>query len=130
MIEISKQKRKVGVLMQMQLLVLIFNKVELLPSLLAKLLNAGIYGTTVLDCEGAMRVLGQDTIEPPPIFGSLRQFLNSQHHAGKMVLSVLTDTQAPVAKKIINEVVGGIEKPDTGILFTVPLTSVEGLADR
>lgn len=116
--------------MQMQLMILIFNRVELLSGLLAKLLNAGIMGTTVVDCEGAMRVLGQNTIEPPPIFGSLRQFLNPQRQAGKLCMTVLTDAQVPAAKKIINEVLGGLDNPDTGIMFTLPLTSVEGLAGR
>ena len=116
--------------MQMQLLLFILNKVEVLSELLAQLMNAGISGTTVVDCEGAMRVLGHSDAEPPPIFGSLRQFLNPQRENGKLILTVLTDAQVPVAKQIINQVVGGIEKPDTGIIVTMPLTSVEGLSDR
>ena len=56
--------------MQMQLMILILSKVDVLSTLLTRLIAAGISGTTVVDCEGAMRVLSQADIEPPPTFGA------------------------------------------------------------
>lgn len=114
----------------MQLLTLVLNRIDCLADLLAKWMAAGISGTTIVDCEGMVQVLGASSIEPPPIFGALRQFLNPEREKGKLLFTVLSDAQVETAKKIINEVVGGIEKPDTGIVFTIPLTSVEGLANR
>ncbi len=113
--------------MQLQLLVVILNKTECMPDILSRLMAEGIGGTTIVDCEGMLQVISKSQVEPPPIFGSLRQFLNPGRQAGKLLLTVLGDGQIAVAKKIIDEAVGGIEKPGTGIVFTLPITSAEGL---
>ena len=34
------------------------------------------------------------------------------------------------AKKIVNQVTGGLEQPDSGIMFAMPLTFVEGLVKK
>ena len=113
----------------MQLLVFIMRKIDNLPVVLSRYMDAGISGTTILDCEGALQVLGQNSVDQPPIFGSLRSYLNPSHESRKMLLTVLSDEQLPVAKQIIRDVVD-IDRPDTGIMFTLPLTSVEGLAKK
>ncbi len=112
----------------MQLLSLILSKTECLPKILSGLMQAGIKGTTVLDCDGSLTILSDHQDDAPPIFGSLRQFLNPTHEHAKLLLAVLRDEQVSVAKKIINDTVGGIEKPNTGIIYTISLTDVEGLA--
>ena len=111
----------------MQLLMLILNKVDCLPDITAKLFAAGIHSTSILDCEGALHALYKDMDEPPLIYGSLRQSLNRDQTA-KILLSVLAEDQVPTAKKIIDEAVGGIQNPNTGIVVTLPISSVEGLA--
>ncbi len=40
---------------------------------------------------------------------------------------VAEDDKVPVISKIVNDVTGGLDKPDTGILFTVPVSYAEGL---
>jgi hypothetical protein len=126
----TRKNWKAGVFMQMQLMILILSKVDVLSTLLTRLIAAGISGTTVVDCEGAMRVLSQADIEPPPIFAGLRQYLNPQRQKGKLVLVVLSDAQVPAARQVIHDVVGGLDKPDTGIVITLPLSSAEGLSSR
>ena len=112
----------------MQLLSLVLNKTEHLPKILSLFMQSGIKGTTVLDCEGSLSVLSDNVNDAPPIFGSLRHFLNPRHENAKFLMVVLRDDQVTTAKDIINEVVGGIDKPNTGIMFTVDLSSVDGLA--
>ncbi|MEG1972119.1 MAG: hypothetical protein RR315_03095 [Oscillospiraceae bacterium] len=116
--------------MKMQLLVLILSKVDSLPQMLSSFMGAGISGTTTIDCEGMLKVIGASDIEPPPIFGVLRQFLNPERPKGKLLLTVLSDEQVSTATKIIDDSLGGLEKPDTGILFTIPLDNVIGLSER
>ena len=116
--------------MKMQLLVLILSKVDSMPEMLSSFMKENIGGTTIVDCEGMLKVIGAAHINPPPIFGSLRQYLNPERPKGKLLLTVLSDEQLPIAKKIIDQSVGGIDKPDTGIYFTISLDSVQGLSQR
>ncbi len=110
-----------------ELLVLILNKVECLGEILAHMMEAGISGATVVDSQGMLTVLGKDDVEAPPIFGSLRQFLNPERESSKMVLVVLNQQQVACVRAIVGQVVGSLGQPNTGILFTMPLSYVEGV---
>ncbi len=111
----------------MQLFVLILNKTECLPKLLGEFLSAGIKGATIYDSMGEVQYIGHETVEPPPIFGSLRKFINPDHEQNKTVLVILHDEQVEAARAIVNNVTGGLDKPGTGIIFTVPVSFVEGI---
>ena len=111
----------------MQLFVLILNKTECLPKLLGEFLSAGIKGATIYDSMGEVQYIGHETVEPPPIFGSLRKFINHDHEQNKTVLVILRDEQVEAARAIVNKVTGGLDKPGTGIIFTVPVSFVEGI---
>ncbi|HBL41240.1 MAG TPA: hypothetical protein DDY98_06600 [Ruminococcaceae bacterium] len=111
----------------MKLLVLVLNKTECLGELLTALLNAELRGATVIDSQGMLRVIDEDTVEPPPIFGMLRKYMTPSHEMNKTVFIVLPDEKIDTARRIINEVTGGIDKPNTGIMFAVPLSFVEGI---
>lgn len=114
----------------MLLQVLILRRIELLYDLLSALTEAGIQGSTVLDCNGALQVLGQASDDAPPIFASLRKFMNPDQEHNKLVLTVLSEDQYPKARQAVANVIGDITAPGTGIIFTVPITNVEGLAKR
>lgn len=114
--------------MKIQLLVLILSKVDSLPEMLSNFMNEGIRGTTIVDCEGMLKVINNSSINPPPIFGSLRQYLNPERPKGKLLFTVLPEEKISVAKKIIDQSVGGLENPDTGICFTIPLENISGLS--
>ena len=111
----------------MQLFVLILNKTECLPKLLGEFLSAGIKGATIYDSMGEVQYIVHETVEPPPIFGSLRKFINPDHEQNKTVLVILRDEQVEAARAIVNKVTGGLDKPGTGIIFTVPVSFVEGI---
>lgn len=111
----------------MQLLVLILSKTECMPTIVSSMMGEGLGDPTVINCEGALNVIDRSNVEPPPIFGSLRYIIGGQKRESKMMLAVLSDEQIPKAKKIIDREVGGIKNPNTGIIFTVPLSSVDGL---
>ena len=111
----------------MQLFVLILNKTECLPKLLGEFLSAGIKGATIYDSMGEVQYIGHETVEPPPIFGSLRKFINPDHEQNKTVLVILRDEQVEAARAIVNKVTGGLDKPGTGIIFTVPVSFVAGI---
>jgi len=98
-----------------------------MPIILTSFLEAGIPGTIVIDCHGALRRIEGSDIEPPPVFGSLRHFLNPKYTAGKLMLTVLHDDQVSAAKTVIKNVVGDLTASDTGVMFTISVTSAEGI---
>lgn len=115
--------------MLMLLQVLITRQVELVPELLSELAREGVRGSTVVDCEGALQVLGQASVDAPPIFASLRKFLNPDQEHNKLVLTVLSEETYPKARRAAHKVLGDLSVPGTGIMFTLPITNVEGLAE-
>ena len=114
--------------MKYKLLVSILSQVDVMPQILSEFMKADIKGTTIVNCEGMLRVIGNSDINPPPIFGSLRQFLNPERPKGKILFTVLPENKLEKAKSIIDEAVGGISNPDTGIFFTLSLDSIAGLS--
>lgn len=114
----------------MQLFIHITNNETSVTPILSRMLEAGIHGATVLDCKGMLSSLNQASEDAPPIFGSLRQFINQERQSNKMVMAVLKDEDVPVVRDIVHEVAGDLKQPNTGILFTVPVMNWEGVSHK
>ena len=89
------------------------------------LTKAGFQGASVVDSEGMLKSLNQDSVDAPTIFGGLRQFVNPGRQQNKMILVVLKDEEIQNAIDIIHSVSGDMKLPNTGILFTLPVTRWE-----
>lgn len=114
----------------MQVLTLVLNKTECLEELLETLLQNGIHGGTVLESTGMMRVIDQSG-DDLPMFGAFRQLFDPERRSSKTLVMVLNDDEVQTARRVINQVTGGLDQPDTGILFATPTLFVEGMgADR
>ncbi len=115
----------------MQLFVHITNHPESASPIMTRLMDAGIHGATMVDCKGMLSAVSQSSDpEAPPIFGSLRRYLNPENPSGKMIFIVLKDEDVPVVKEIVHSVSGNLNLPNTGILFTVPIMNWEGVSHR
>ena len=77
----------------MQLLVHITNHENVVDPIMIKLAKAGFHGASVVDCEGMLKSLNQDSVDAPTIFGGLRQFVNPGRQQNKMILVVLKDEE-------------------------------------
>lgn len=95
---------------------------------MAKLMEAGIHGGSILDCQGMLEALNQDSVDAPAIFGGLRKFVNPDRQNNKLILLALRDEDVSKSIDIIHEVSGNLKLPNTGILFTVPITRWEGIS--
>lgn len=111
----------------MQMFVLVLNRTEYLDKLLSRMSESGIAGATVLDSRGMARILCD---EDTPMFGTLRSMLNPERRTSKTVFVVLEDGQIEMARKLVNEVTGGLTAPDTGIMFSTPVLFAEGLVKQ
>jgi len=108
----------------MQLLITVLNHAELLDDLLAGFVELGITGATVVDSEGMGHVLAQDV----PIFAGVRTLRARSRARNQTVLSVVEDDKVDQAIQLVQEICGGLDQPGQGIVFTVPVGRVVGLA--
>lgn len=109
----------------MKLLIIVLNKVECLDRMLTKFGKQNIPGATILDSKGmAQELEAHDELR---FLGSLRMLMNPAHKENKTIFMVISDEKVAAVSAIVNEVTGGLNKPDTGILFTVPIDYAEGM---
>ena len=108
----------------MELLVLILNKTECLKDILSAFMENGIKGATILESQGMAHNLYE--YNELRFMGSLRMLLDPDHKESKTVLVVVEKEQIPTVSRIVNDVTGGLDQPDTGVIFTLPVNYAEG----
>ena len=107
-----------------RLLVAIINDPETVDEILSGFIELGITGATILNSEGMGSVLSHDI----PIFAGLQTLISGSRPQNRMIFSVLPASLVDSAVALLQEVAGDLEKPATGIVFTLPVDRVEGLA--
>lgn len=112
----------------MQLLILILKKVDQVSELIKSLAESGVKGGTILEGTGMAESLV--SMEDLPIFSALRRILaDEERETSQVMLFVLRDEQIAPTTKVIKQVIGDLNRPNTGIMFTVPISHVEGLGE-
>jgi nitrogen regulatory protein PII len=107
----------------MKLLILILNKVEKLEEVLEGFIEIGISGATVIDSVGMGHIISEEV----PIFAGLRfMFAGAKPH-NKTILSVIKREKEEPVIRLLEKILGDLDKPGTGILFMIPVDRVEGL---
>jgi len=112
----------------MQLLIHITNHENTVNPIMAELMKQGIHGGSIVDCKGMLEAVNQDSADAPAIIGGLRRFVNPDRQNNKLILLVLRDEDVNKVIDIIHSVSGNLKLPNTGILFTVPVTRWEGVS--
>ena len=112
--------------MQKSVLVLVLQKYEKLEKLLCALTEAGIHGATVIHSAGMVQVLSHET---DVLLGSLRAFLEPDREDNRTIFILLNEDKIEVAKNVIHDIIGPLDKPETGILFILPTIYTEGTKD-
>ena len=110
----------------MNLLVVILKHEDLVSEICKELVEDGIHGGTIVDGTGMASVV--EKMDDLPIFGMLRSILadDDDHEVVKMMFFVVDDEERKKARKTINDVIG-LDKPNTGTMFALPVSFVEGL---
>ncbi|MEG1879989.1 MAG: hypothetical protein RSB38_07800 [Oscillospiraceae bacterium] len=105
---------------------IVLNKIECLEELLKKLSERGLKGGTVIESSGMARILarGDDAFG---IFSSLKDLLDLDNGGSRTIFMIADESQVKMISETMNEVTGGLEHPNTGILFCTPLVYIEGL---
>ena len=110
--------------MKMKLVVIVLNKTECLGDLLREFAERRLQGATILHSHGMMQKLGDDV--QARFMLSLRNVLNPEHKENRTIFMAASESNVSVIVDAVNKVTGGLEKSDTGILFTVPIDYLTG----
>jgi nitrogen regulatory protein P-II 1 len=108
----------------MQLLVAVINQEEKLDEILSGFIELGITGATIIASEGMGRVLSHDI----PIFAGLQTLITRSRPQNQTIFSVVEDDKVDGAIALLQEICGDLQDPATGIVFTLPVNRVVGLA--
>jgi len=106
------------------LLVLILKRADLVNEICRDLAEEGVHGGTILDGMGMASVI--DKMDDLPLFGMLKTLLADDDEGVKVMLFVMNDEELAKARETIKKVVG-LDEPNTGIMFALPVSFVEGL---
>ncbi len=108
----------------MKLLVFVLNNEEYLEEVLEAYIEAGVTGATILDSEGMGRFLTYEV----PLFAGFKEFMKGNRPYNKTIISVIrNESVVERVKALVDAVVGGLQNPGTGIMFTLPVDWASGL---
>ncbi|MBN2656399.1 MAG: hypothetical protein JXR86_05005 [Spirochaetales bacterium] len=108
----------------MKLLVFILNNEEFLEEVMSAYIESGVTGATILDSEGMGRFLTYEV----PLFAGFKEFMKGNKPYNKTIISVIRDNETlESVKTLVDEIVGGLDKPGTGVMFTIPIDWAYGL---
>ena len=106
----------------MQVIFVVLNKIECLDELLARLKKAGVVGGTIIE--------SLDDSDESYLLGSLRLFLDNPRPDSKTIFFIVNDEQVNIVRKTVNDVLEGIDNPNTGIIFGIPISFADGLMKK
>jgi nitrogen regulatory protein P-II 1 len=108
----------------MKLLVFVLNNEEFLEEVLEAYIEAGVTGATILDSEGMGRFLTYEV----PLFAGFKKFMKGNKPYNKTIISVVRNQDTiDRLKKLVDDIVGDLDNPGTGIMFTLPVDWASGL---
>jgi len=110
------------------LVVLVVNDIDDYPAILDAWEAAGVLGVTILASTGLGHIRKAGLRDDMPLMPSLQDLFESEEIHHRTLMSVV-DSQELVDKMvaIAQEVIGDLEKPNTGFLFVVPVIQAYGL---
>ena len=114
----------------MKLLTLILKQTNLISELNDELKNIGIHHGTIIDAKSMTKGLSAWSDDSIIIGGVIRRAKNFEYNEEcTMILFFLKDDLLQEAEEVIKKVIGDINKPETAVMFTVPIDFAEGLGE-
>lgn len=109
---------------ELEMLLCVVKDYRQLDMILEGFLELGISGATVLDARGMAQVLSADV----PIFAGLSSLFPGGGSDSHVIMSVLDSDRIEEVSRLIEDVCGDFSAPGSGILFSLPVLRVRGLA--
>ena len=110
----------------MKALFFVLNKVEKLNQLLEEFASIGVKGATIMSSTGMAHSLYDS--DDHHAFASLRNYLDPKRKESKTIMMIVDEKEINKIIITIEKVVGSLENPDTGIVFSVPVDFIRGIS--
>lgn len=113
----------------MEMLVAIIENPENINPILDRFFEEDIPGATVIDSRGMGHMIADHT----SIFSRFTDLTGGEgasKHNNVLFTIIKEEEQMMQAKEIIKTVVGDLDEPDTGLIFTIPVNSIEGFGTQ
>lgn len=107
---------------QFKLFLIIVDQPPLVDELLTGFLDIGVPGATVIESRGMGSIIRQDM----PIFAGLAS-LFPESTGNRVVMSVVAEDLVDDVFKLVEEVVGHLDKPNSAICVTLPVDQFRGI---
>ena len=109
----------------MYALVLVLNDTDYLDEILARFVDVGVQGATILDSQGMSSALVSSRGRDYPLFGSLKALLEGARPYNKTIFTVL-DSEELVERTVeaVRDVLGDADHPSVGFMFSLPIGQV------
>jgi len=101
------------------------NDTSLLDKFLHELNQKNIKGATILNSTGMARKLIEN--DDMAFIGSLKVLFDNPRKESYVILMALPDEQVPIALQVIEKIAGDLSRPNSGIVFTLPIDYIKGL---
>lgn len=112
----------------MNVLVIVLNKMEYLDDILDCFVEIGVKGATIIDSQGMGSAITNSGRGSEAMFGAIRSFLDNARPYNKTIFTVIEDEEMLAeAVKIVKEILGDINKPGKGMMFTLPVGNIYGM---
>ena len=112
----------------MNVLFIVLNEVEYLDDILDGFVEIGVTGATILDSQGMGSAISNSGRGSDPFFGSIRAFLDNARPYNKTIFTVIDDEEKlNEAVTTIKGILGDMQRPGVGMMFTVPVGNVYGV---
>ncbi len=112
-----------------ELLVLVIHDEQRTDEVVRSWIEGGVTGITILDSSGWTQALGEQGLRDDlPLMPSLRSILRGKESRSRTIFSVVgdgLDLQDLIART--EAILGPLERPESGIFFSLPVTMVRGL---
>lgn len=110
----------------MYMLIMVLDDTAHLNDVLSAWEKAGVGGVTIIESTGLNRVLQRHS--PDMAFAGFSQIFGSGRVGHNTLFTVIEDLEmAETAVRATESVLGDLSKPDTGILFTLPVAKTWGM---
>lgn len=112
----------------MNALFIVLNEIEYLDDILDSFVDVGVKGATILDSQGMGSAITNSGRGSEPFFGAIRAFLDNARPYNKTIFTVIEDEETlSKAVQTVKDILGDINKPGVGMMFTLPVGNVYGI---
>jgi len=109
----------------MYLVIAFISKVEKISQVILKMKHRGFSGVTLIDSVGMKQAL--PVAMDIPLVASLGNIFNNEGEISKIMLCVVENQdQANQLMDLIEEIIGNLDIPNTGLAFSIEIGNVRG----